>query len=60
LRNIKGTVKADGDELSLVADRDNKSWYVTNPNDEHHVELRGQMDKNGIHVMSVQMLKEAN
>jgi hypothetical protein len=31
LKNIKGTVKADGDKLTFVSDKDQKSWDVANP-----------------------------
>ena len=65
LKNIKGTVKADGDKLSFVADKDQKSWDVMNPetlkgHEGHHVELSAHVyaDKGAIHVMSVKMLKD--
>jgi len=64
LKNIKGTVKADGDKLSFVADMDQKAWDVINPetlkgHEGHHVEVSAHVyaDKNAIHVMSVKMLK---
>jgi hypothetical protein len=64
LKNIKGTVKADGDKLTFVADKDQKSWDVVNPealkgHEGHHVELSAHVyaDKGQIHVMSVKMLK---
>ena len=64
LKNIKGTVKADGDKLTFVADKDQKSWDVINPealkgHEGHHVELSAHVyaDKGQIHVMSVKMLK---
>jgi hypothetical protein len=64
LKNIKGTVKADGDKLSFVADEDMKPWNVINPetlkgHEGHHVEVSAHVyaDKNAIHVMSVKMLK---
>jgi len=64
LKNIKGTVKAEGDKLTFVADKDGKSWEVMNPetlkgHEGHHVELSAHVyaDKNAIHVMSVKMLK---
>jgi hypothetical protein len=64
LKNIKGTVKADGDKYSFVSDRDMKSWDVINPDalkghEGHHVEVSAHVyaDKNAIHVMSVKMLK---
>jgi len=64
LKNVKGTVKFDGDKASLVADKDQKSWDVMNPealkgHDGHHVELSAHVyaDKGAIHVMSVKMLK---
>jgi hypothetical protein len=31
LKSIKGTVKADGDKITFVADKDMKSWDVMNP-----------------------------
>jgi hypothetical protein len=64
LKNIKGTVKADGDKLTFVSDKDQKSWDVVNPealkgHEGHHVEVSAHVyaDKGQIHVMSVKMLK---
>ena len=64
LKNIKGTVKADGDKLTFVSDKDQKSWDVFNPealkgHEGHHVEVSAHVyaDKGQIHVMSVKMLK---
>jgi hypothetical protein len=64
LKNIKGTVQADGDKVTFVADKDKKSWDVVNPealkgHEGHHVELSAHIypDKGQIHVMSVKMLK---
>ena len=64
LKNIKGTIKFDGDKANFVADKDQKSWSVMNPealkgHDGHHVELSAHVyaDKGAIHVMSVKMLK---
>ena len=64
LKNIKGTVKADGDKLTFVSDKDSKSWDVANPealkgHEGHHVEVSAHVyaDKGQIHVMSVKMLK---
>jgi hypothetical protein len=64
LKSIKGTVKADGDKLTFVADKGMKSWDVMNPealkgHEGHHVEVSAHVyaDKNAIHVMSVKMLK---
>jgi len=64
LKNIKGTVKADGDKVSFVSDKDQKSWDVANPealkgHEGHHVEVSAHVyaDKGQIHVMSVKMLK---
>ena len=63
LMNMKGTVKADGDKITFVADEDGKSWDVANPETlkdhvGHHVELscHGYPDKSQIHVMKVTML----
>ena len=64
LKNIKGWVKADGDKLTFVADKDKKSWDVINPealkgHEGHHVEVSAHVyaDKGQIHVMSVKMLQ---
>jgi hypothetical protein len=64
LKNIKGTVKADGDKVTFVSDKDSKSWDVQNPETlkdhvGHHVSVSAHVyaDKNSIHVMSVKMLK---
>jgi hypothetical protein len=64
LKSIKGTVKADGDKLTFVSDKDKKSWDVANPealkgHEGHHVEVSAHVyaDKGQIHVMSVKMLK---
>lgn len=64
LKNIKGTVKAEGDKVTFVSDKDMKSWDVMNPealkgHEGHHVQVSAHVyaDKNAIHVMSVQMLK---
>jgi hypothetical protein len=64
LMTLKGTVKAEGDKVQFVSDKDGKSWDVMNPeelkaHDGHHVQLSAHVytDKNSIHVMSVKMLK---
>jgi hypothetical protein len=64
LKNIKGTVRAGGDKLTFVSDKDNKAWDVANPDalkghEGHHVEVSAHVyaDKGQIHVMSVKMLK---
>ena len=64
LMTLKGTVKAEGDKVSFVTDKDGKSWDVMNPeelkaHDGHHVQLSAHVyaDKNSIHVMSVKMMK---
>ena len=65
LMDIKGTVKADGDKVTFVADSDGKSWNVVNPETlkdhvGHHVQLSAHVyaDKGEIHVMKVTMVKE--
>jgi hypothetical protein len=65
LKNLKGTVKAEGDKITFVSDADQKSWDVVNPeklkgHEGHHVQLSAHVyaDKNQIHVMSVKMLKK--
>jgi hypothetical protein len=64
LMTLKGTVKAEGDQVMFVNDKDGKSWDVMNPeelkgHEGHHVQLSAHVysDKNSIHVMSVKMLK---
>jgi|SRR5579862_2197706 hypothetical protein len=64
LKSIKGTVKVDGDKVTFVSDKDQKSWDVANPealkdHDGHHVEVSAHVyaDKGQIHVMNVKMLK---
>jgi hypothetical protein len=65
LKNIKGTVKAEGDKISFVADKDGKTWDVVNPealkgHEGHQVEVSAHVyaDKGQIHVMSVKMLND--
>jgi hypothetical protein len=67
LKTIQGTVKADGDKVSFVADEDGKSWDVMNPDvlkphAGHHVEVSAHVyaDKSAIHVMTVKMVKKAD
>jgi len=64
LKTLKGTVKAEGDKVTFVTDKDQKSWDVMNPeklkaHDGHHVRVKAHVysDKDAIHVMSVSMLK---
>lgn len=64
LMTLKGTVKAEGDKVSFVNDKDGKSWDVMNPEElkgqeGHHVQLSAHVytDKNSIHIMSVKPLK---
>jgi len=64
LMTLKGTVKAEGDKVTFVNDKDGKSWEVMNPeelkgHEGHHVQLSAHVytDKNSIQVMSVKMLK---
>jgi hypothetical protein len=65
LLDIKGTVKADGDKITFVADEDGKFWDVVNPETlkghvGHHVEVSAHVypDKGQISVMKVTMLKQ--
>ena len=65
LKNLKGTVKAEGDKMTFVSDADQKSWDVMNPeklkgHEGHHVQVSAHVyaDKNSIHVMTVKMLKK--
>lgn len=63
LTTIRGTVKADGDKRTFVADEGGKSWDVMNPeilkdHVGHHVELsaRCYVDKSQINVEKVTMI----
>ena len=63
LMNIKVTVKADGDQITFVAEEGGRSWDVINPETlkdhvGHHVERSAHVykDKGQIHVMRVTML----
>ncbi|MGC2529027.1 MAG: hypothetical protein WA639_14860 [Candidatus Acidiferrum sp.] len=63
LINIKGTVRADGDRITFVADEGGKAWDVVNPDSlkehlGHHVELRARLykDKDQIDVVKVSMI----
>jgi hypothetical protein len=64
LMTLKGTVKAGGEKVTFVNDKDGKSWDVMNPeelkgHEGHHVKLSAHVyaDKNSIHIMSVKMIK---
>jgi hypothetical protein len=64
LKTIKGTVKAEGDKVQFVSDKDSKTWDVVNPealkgHEGHHVAVKAHVyaDKDQIHVMDVKMLK---
>src|SRR5712691_11454969 len=63
-KSIDGTVKVDGDKITFVADKDQKSWAVENPealkgHEGHHVQVKAHLDadKGSIHVTEVKMLK---
>ena len=64
LKTIEGTVKVEGDKITFVADKDQKSWTVANPkalkgHEGHHVQMKAHVyaDKGSIHIMEVKMLK---
>jgi len=64
LMTLKGTVKAEGDKVTFMSDKDGKSYDVMNPeelkaHDGQHVQVSAHVyaDKNAIHVMSVKALK---
>ncbi|PYX50944.1 MAG: hypothetical protein DMG76_33375 [Acidobacteria bacterium] len=64
LKSVDGTVKVDGDKITFVADKDQKSWAVENPealkgHEGHHVQVKAHVDvdKGSIHIMEVKMLK---
>ena len=67
LKTMQGTVKVDGEKVMFVADDDNKSWEVLNPDTlkahaGHHVEISAHVyaDKSQLHVMSVKMAKKSD
>ncbi len=64
LKTIEGTVKVEGDKITFVADKDQKSWTVENPkalkgHEGHNVQMKAHVyaDKGSIHIMEVKMLK---
>jgi hypothetical protein len=64
LKSIAGMVKVEGDKITFVADKDQKSWAVENPealkgHEGHHVKVKAHVyaDKGSIHVMEVKMLE---
>jgi hypothetical protein len=64
LKSIEGTVKVEGDKITFVADKDQKSWSLENPealkgHEGHHVQVKAHVDadKGSIHIMEVKMLK---
>jgi hypothetical protein len=63
-KSTEGTVKAEGDKITFVADKDQKSWAVDNPealkgHEGHHVKVKAHVttDKGSIHVMEVKMIE---
>ncbi len=65
LKSFAGTVKAEGDKITFVADKDQKSWSVENPEalkgrEGHHVQVKAHVyaDKGSVHIMEVKMLKD--
>src|SRR5260370_8339976 len=64
LKSIDGTVKVDGDKITFVADKDQKSWAVENPealkgHEGHRVQVKAHIDadKASIHIMQATILK---
>jgi hypothetical protein len=64
LRDIQGTVKAEGNKLKFVTDQDGATWNVINPEVlkgrvGQHVELNVHLypSKGSIHVHTVKKLK---
>src|SRR5260370_19401738 len=63
LKSIDGTIKVDGDKITFVADKDQKSWAVENRealkgHEGHHVQVKAHVDadKGSVHVTEVEML----
>lgn len=66
-KTVDGTVKAAGDQITFVADKDKKTWKVENPevlkgHEGHHVQVKAHVyaDKGSIHIMDVKMLAAKN
>lgn len=66
LKTIEGIVKLEGGKITFVADKDQKSWVVENPetlkgHEGHHVKVEAHVDadKGSIHIMDVKMLKSS-
>ncbi|SRR5712692_11713133 len=66
-KTIEGTVKAEGDQITFVSDKDKKTWKVENPevlkgHEGHHVQVKAHVyaDKGSIHIMDVKMLAAKN
>jgi hypothetical protein len=66
VKSIEGTVKAEGGSLTFVADKDQKSWTVDNPevlkgHENHHVKVKAHVDadKGSIHITDVKMAEAA-
>src|SRR5713101_8674411 len=64
LKRIEGTVKVEGDKITFVADKDQKSWTLENPealkgHEGHHVKVKAHVDadKGFIHITEIKMLK---
>src|SRR5258707_12893275 len=64
LKSIDGTAKEDGDKITFVADKDQKSWAVENPealkgHEGHHEQVKAHVDadKGSIHVTEVTILR---
>lgn len=62
-KTIEGTVKAEGDQITFVSDKDKKTWKVENPevlkgHEGHHVQVKAHVyaDKGSIHIMDVKMV----
>ncbi len=63
-KSIEGTVKVEGGKTTFVADKDQKSWAVDNPealkgHEGHHVKVKAHVDaaKGSLHITAVKMLK---
>jgi hypothetical protein len=61
-KTLKGTVKAEGDKITFITDKDQKSWDVENPDtlkghEGHQVTVKAHVyaDKGSIHVVEVKM-----
>lgn len=65
IKTVTGTVKTNGDELTLVDDADGKPWNIINPDavrkyEGQHVQITGHAftNKRALHAHTVELVKD--